>query len=154
MAEDDARLSWIVLTSMTLRMLACVRPLTNRQTTPGSQWILFFFFCFVSLGWRDHVQHRPPRLATSGQGALGEHLGWTDDIQPPTGGDQVTLWQRRRTGLGASPQRPGFLRGGKPRRLDEHLLRPLSRENRFTMLTAVADSRQITSVLNYGGKKP
>lgn len=116
-----------------------------------------YLFSFVSLGvclgGRDHVQYRPPRLATSGQGAFGEHLGWTDDVQPPTGGNQVTLWQRRRTGLGASPQWPGLLRGGKPRRLperyriaDARLWRPLAQESECLMLTAEADSTQITSV--------
>lgn len=128
----------------------------QRQTRTVSLCFLFASLG-VRLGGRDHVQHRPPRLATSGQGALGEHLGGTDDIQPPTGGNQVTLWQRRRAGLGASPQRPGLLRGGKPRRAhrcygaaDAQLWRPLARESERLMLTAEADSTQITSIQNYG----
>lgn len=70
-------------------------------------------FFFPPKGGRDHVQHWSPCITPIGQRAPGEHLGRTNDVQPSSGGDQVTLWQWGRTGLWASPQRPGFFWGGK-----------------------------------------
>lgn len=70
--------------------------------------------CLVcsSPGGRDDVQHGPARLSATGQGASGEHLWRANDVQPSSGGDQATLWQRGRPGLRTPAERTGLLRRG------------------------------------------
>lgn len=67
------------------------------------------FFVCTSSGGRDHVQHGPPRLSATGQGAPGEHLWRADDVQPSSGGDPATLWQRGRPGLRTRAERASLL---------------------------------------------